>query len=121
MTRLYDWIVGCFGYGGASQLRDRDACDKLYFWAYLWPRLKYIIRPLPQHPLITNSNNSAEDPFEFISTLSLVALGQEINSKLRIRATKNFLKEINTLTRELEREIEELERDSEEALMAQKN
>ena len=109
MTRLYDWVVGCFGFGSAPRLRDQNACEKLYFWAYLWPRLKDSIRPLPQHEILRESRSSSEDPFEMISTLSLVALGNNVNHELRSRATRKFIDEMRHLSDELESEIQKQE------------
>lgn len=110
MNTLRDWIIASFGFGMRPQMRDREACEKLYFWAYLWPKLRLHLDLHDRMAVSSPDHRMRDDPFELQSTLSAIALGDRMEPNVQIRATSKLIKGLAEISDELEREVHELER-----------
>lgn len=112
MSKLQDWVTGCLGLGKHPPLVDRSACERLYFWAYLWPRIRRLIQPLSRMDWHQNHGSDPGDPFDLECTIALLALGSEPDLRIKLRAIENFQYQIQSLSKELEKEIEEIKAES---------
>jgi hypothetical protein len=108
MSKLQDWVTGCLGLGKIPILRDQMACERLYFWAYLWPRMRQIIQPLPFESSFSSDFSRMNDPFDLECTMAILALGAEPDKRIRLRSTEKLRTELLQIVEELEREVEKI-------------
>jgi hypothetical protein len=88
--------------------RNRQACIQVYFWAYLWPRIRSELELPPR--IIPEPPGPDWDPYALDSNIAAAAVDPNPEPALRLEAMIKLRDNLAKMTAGLDADIKELQK-----------